>query len=251
MRVFRGFDDLPRFRNPVVTVGSFDGVHAGHRKLLRTVAEIAADKEGESVVVTFSPHPREVVGGDPPKLLTTLEEKIFLLERAGVDNLVVAPFTSAFSRLSSSDFVRDCLVGRIGVATLVVGYNHHFGHGKAGDFHSLGNLSNELGFDIYMVSRQDVGHSKVSSTVIRNLIGEGRLAEAARFLGYPYFIFAQTDENGVVTPREPNKMVPPPGRYPVTAETDGVKIRTVLTVADSGIMTVENATGKLYKPYRS
>lgn len=239
MRVFRGFDDLPRFRNPVVTVGSYDGVHAGHRKLLRTIAEIAADKGGESVVITFSPHPREVLGGDPPKLLTTLDEKIYLLEQAGVDNLIVAPFTRAFSQLSYSDFVRDYLVGCIGVATLVVGYNHHFGHGKAGDFHALGDLSNELGFDIYMVSRQDVGNDKVSSTVIRNLIGEGRVAEASRLLDYPYFIFANAFASGIVAPREPNKMLPPAGLYPVSVEADGRTVQTVLTVSDSGQMSVQ------------
>lgn len=239
MKVFHGFDHLPRFRNPVVTVGSYDGVHAGHRKLLRTIAEIAEDKGGESVVITFSPHPREVLGGDPPKLLTTLDEKIFLLEQAGVNNLIVAPFTPAFSRLSYSDFVRDYLVVRIGVSTLVVGYNHHFGHDKKGDFHSLGELSNGLGFDIYMVSRQDVDNDKVSSTVIRNLIGEGRMAEAAKFLGHPYFIFARAGfENGCVTPREPNKMLPPAGDYSVLVEADGGMVQTVLTVTDCGSMSV-------------
>ena len=238
---------MPHFRNPVVTVGSFDGVHSGHRKLLKIIADVAADRGGESVVVTFDPHPREVLGGSGrhgkqdsrpdsgvPRLLTTLEEKIALLDAVGIDNLIVAPFTREFSRLPYADFVRDYLVGRIGVATLVVGYNHHFGHGAEGNFHALGELGGELGFNIYMVSRHDVGDDKVSSTVIRRLISEGRMAEAERLLGYPYFLFGRIDTDGSVTAGKA-KLLPPAGAYPVMTEVG----ETLLRIVDDGQMFLE------------
>ena len=232
MRVFEGFANLSRLRNPVVTVGSYDGVHAGHRKLLDKIAGIAHRTGGESVVVTFSPHPREVLaGGDRPVgLLTTLPEKTLLLERAGVDNLIIAPFTTEFSRLSSYDFVKQYLVDRIGVGTLVVGYNHHFGHDKTGDFGYLEQMSELFGFDIYMVPRHDVDEDKVSSTVIRDLIGGGRVSEAERLLGYPYFIMGHASADGGFRPLEASKLLPPPGHYAVMAAGQ----RGELTVAADG-----------------
>lgn len=236
MRVFEGFDNLPYLQNPVVTVGSYDGVHAGHRKLLDKIAEIARRTDGESVVVTFSPHPREVLadGDRPVGLLTTLLEKTLLLERAGVDNLIIVPFTTEFSRLSSYDFVKQYLVDKIGVRTLVVGYNHHFGRDKTGDFGYLEQMSGRFGFDIYMVPRHDVDEDKVSSTVIRNLIGSGHVTEAERLLGYRYFIMGQADTDGVFRPCEPSKLLPPAGRYPVIA----AERRGELSIAADGSLTL-------------
>ncbi len=241
MRVFEGFDNLPRLRNPIVTVGSYDGVHAGHRKLLDKIAGIARGTNGESVVVTFSPHPREVLaGGDRPVgLLTTLPEKTLLLKRAGVDNLLIAPFTTEFSRLSSYDFVKQYLVDRLGVRTLVVGYNHHFGRDKTGDFSYLERMSGEFGFDIYMVPRHDVDEDKVSSTVIRNLIGSGGVTDAARLLGYRYFIMGHACAGGGFRPGEPSKLLPAAGRYPVAvAHGGGMSLRGELSVAADGTLSV-------------
>ena len=224
MKVFNGFDGLPRFANPVVTVGSYDGVHAGHRKLLGTINDIARRTDGESVVITFSPHPREVLGGGGGvKLLTTLEEKTLLLERAGVDNLIIAPFTREFSELSSYDFVRQYLIDKVGVRTLVVGYNHHFGHNKSGNFDYLERMGGQFGFDIYMVPRHDVDDDKVSSTIIRGLIGSGDVGGAARYLGYRYFIMGHVDGRGGFIPGEQSKLLPPAGKYPVEAAAEGAQ----------------------------
>ena len=238
MRVFNGFGDLPRFRNPVVTVGSYDGVHAGHRKLLQTIRDIARRTGGESVVVTFSPHPREVLaGGGTVKLLSSLGEKTLLLAGAGIDNLVVAPFTTEFSRISSYDFVKQYLIDRIGVHTLVVGYNHHFGHNKTGDFNYLERMGEEFGFGIYMVPRHDVDDDKVSSTIIRNLIGQGRVAEAAKYLGYRYFIMGAAGENGIFHPDDAAKLLPPAGEYPVEAGAEcGPRQCGVLVVQTDGTL---------------
>ena len=138
MRVFHGCEALPHFTHPAVTVGSYDGVHSGHLKLLRTVTAAARGQGGESIVFTFEPHPRITLGkADGLRLLTTLVEKICLLERLGIDNLVIIPFDRAFSRLAPDEFVRDCLVGHTGAETLVVGFNHRFGHNKQGSYDYL------------------------------------------------------------------------------------------------------------------
>ena len=131
MRVFYGFDALPRFREPAVTVGSFDGVHLGHQALLARLCEEARATGGESIVLTFDPHPRITLGRtDGFRQLTTLDEKLALLERLGIDDVIVIPFDRAFSALSGREFIERYLKGRIGTRTLVVGYNHRFGHDR-------------------------------------------------------------------------------------------------------------------------
>lgn len=127
MKVFKGLNNLPPFRNAVATMGSFDGVHSGHRELLHRVASTAAASDGESIVLTFEPHPRYVLGsGDGLRLLSTLDEKLWLLERSGIDNVIVLPFTVEFSRTSPREFIENDIAG-IGIRRLVVGYNHRFG----------------------------------------------------------------------------------------------------------------------------
>lgn len=181
MRVFRGFDSLPRFVRPVVTVGSYDGVHLGHRALIdRLVAEARA-QGGESIVLTFDPHPRITLGrADGLRLLTTLDEKVRLLEALGVDNVIVIPFDRKFSALSGEVFVREYLQRRLGAGTLVAGYDHRFGHDRI-DSEAIAGL----GMRVIRIDECEVGGEHVSSTVIRRLIDEGRIAEAERLLGHP------------------------------------------------------------------
>ena len=178
MRVFHGFEALPHFTHPAVTVGSYDGVHSGHLALLRTVAGRARAQGGESVVLTFEPHPRVTLGrADGLRLLTSLEEKIYLLGQQGIDNLIVIPFDKAFSTLAPDTFIRDYLVGRIGAETLVVGFNHRFGRDKQGSYDYLG--SHGFGLEVVEVGECDVDAEKVSSTVIRRLVAQGDMARAA------------------------------------------------------------------------
>lgn len=219
MRVFRGFESVPTFCNAVATMGSFDGVHSGHRVLLEYVKRISKAVGGESVVLTFDPHPRYVLGtGDDMKLLTTLDEKIFLLEHAGIDNLVVIPFTKEFSRTSPQDFIDKNIAG-IGVSNLVVGYNHRFGHQKEGDYNYLSTYGNNL--KITKVEQQQVASSKVSSTVIRQKIGEGNIAHVNELLSRPYIIMGNSDGYGKINDVDNNKLLPPNGEYPVMV--DGVE----------------------------
>ena len=168
MRVFHGFENLPSFRSPAATVGSYDGVHSGHRVLLDRIRREAAAVGGESIVLTFAPHPRVTLGTQERlRLLTSLEEKIYLLDRFGIDNLIVIPFDRAFSRIPSESFVKDYLIGKVGVKNLVVGFNHRFGHDKEGDYRLLNGLHDEFGFRVTEIEKQDVDAEKVSSTVIR------------------------------------------------------------------------------------
>ena len=242
MKVHYGFDSLPAFRAPVVTVGSYDGVHGGHRTILRRINELAAQNDGESVVVTFAPHPRIVLGkADGLKLLNTLEEKITLLEDVGIDHLIVAPFTEKFSRLSSQEYVRDYLVRRIGVRTLVVGYNHHFGHNKDGDFRFLQSMQEEYGFEVYEISRQQIDDEKVSSTVVRQLITTGDVAHAMRLLERPYILITNLKERAI----DPYKLLPPNGRYRVEIEGQGA---AVLMISHSGMNLDFASSYNLEKP---
>lgn len=181
MNVYFGFDALPRFRHAVATIGSFDGVHLGHQALLETLTREAAARGGESIVLTFEPHPRITLGrAEGLVLLTTFEEKTALLEAAGVDNVVVIPFDESFSRLSCNDFVRDYLQARLHVEALIVGYNHHFGHDRA-DFTTL----EVEGLEVKKVDERRVTGEHVSSTIIRRLLANGETAEAERLLGHP------------------------------------------------------------------
>lgn len=180
MRVFHGFDTLPQFVRPAVTVGSYDGVHLGHRALIgRLVAEARANG-GESIVLTFEPHPRITLGrAEGLRLLTTLDEKLSLLAEQGVDNVIVIPFDRTFSALSGEEFVNDYLIGRVGAETLVAGFNHRFGHDRI-DCEALaapGRLK------VVKVEPCSVGGMNVSSTKIRRLLEEGKIAEAELLLG--------------------------------------------------------------------
>lgn len=214
MRVFYGFDSLPAFRHPVATTGSFDGVHGGHRMLLERVADIARKAGGESVVMTFEPHPRLVLG-DGVRLLTTLDEKLDLLAGAGADNAIVIPFDRAFSRLDSHTFLAEYVAGRIGAEYLAVGYNHRFGRDKGGDFEYLQRVRDEWGLSVVRIDKFDEGDEKVSSTVIRRLVEEGCMEHAARLLSHRYTVMGRV-AGGRMTVADGHKLLPPDGTYRVT-----------------------------------
>lgn len=171
--------------NSVVTVGTFDGVHAGHRVLIDTVRQQAQQRNARSVIVTFHPHPREIItpGKDGIKLLTTLQERREILEEFGIDLLLVIPFDRDFSLLSSEEFIRNIIYEKIGVNEFVIGYDHHFGRDRAGTIDTLKELGAKLGFDTKVVSKQEVDKETVSSTAIRKIISEeGDMEKAAELL---------------------------------------------------------------------
>jgi riboflavin kinase/FMN adenylyltransferase len=210
MRVFRGIESLPALRNAVATMGSFDGVHCGHRELLERVMQRADELQGESVVITFDPHPRYVLGtGEGMQLLSTIEEKIFLLEQIGIDNLIIIPFTLEFSRTSPMEFISS--LAAIGIRSMVVGYNHRFGHNKEGDFEYLSTHSGEM--EITKVEQQQVAGGKVSSTIIRQCIADGEMQRVEQMLARPYIIIGKVGEDGTIGDISENKLLPAVGEY--------------------------------------
>lgn len=190
MRVVRGSAALERPpRRAVLTVGNFDGVHIGHRAILRTVTDRARTLDGEAVVYTFDPHPRKVLPGQrAPDLLTTTEQKLELLAEAQIDLVVLEPFTPEFARTPPDRFVRECIHARIAPLEVYVGYDFHFGHDREGSMRTLTELGPRLGFAVTIIPEVTIGSRDVSSTRIRELLGAGEAEEAARLLGRPHAI---------------------------------------------------------------
>ncbi|GAA4469354.1 bifunctional riboflavin kinase/FAD synthetase [Nibrella saemangeumensis] len=188
MLVHHGVDTFEPISYAVVTSGTFDGVHLGHQKILDRLTEIAKGHAGQTVVLTFWPHPRTVVSNDSQnlKLLSSLDEKIALLEQAGVDHLVVIPFTRSFSELTSEEFIRNILIDKIGTKKLVIGYDHRFGRNREGSFEYIRQHAGEYGFEVEEIPRQDVEAVGVSSSKIRAALSEGNVQIANKFLGRPY-----------------------------------------------------------------
>ncbi len=218
MNVFYGFGQLPPLGGAVVTIGSYDGVHYGHRQIIEILHRQAARIGGQSVVLTFSPHPRQVLGHDGVKLLNSLEEKTMLLEEAGVDNLVVVPFDEAFSRITSRQFIADWLVARVGMKVAVVGYNHRFGHDKERGFDVLESMKAAYGFDVVLVERCGLGDRKVSSTEVRKAVESGDMPLVREMLCRPYIVIGCMESDGRLVWDERDKLLPPEGEYSVTVK---------------------------------
>jgi len=188
MKIYHGIEDFTRLDFAVVTSGTFDGVHVGHQKILSRVCEIAHRHGGESVVITFWPHPRLVLHPEDEtlRLLNTFEEKAALLREQRINHLVRIPFTKDFSQLSSEEFIRKILVEGIGTRKLVIGYDHRFGKNREGSFEHLKNNGPKYGFEVEEIPPQDVDHITVSSTRIRKALDGGDVDTATHLLGRPY-----------------------------------------------------------------
>ena len=187
MRIYHGIQEFSKIDYPVVTSGTFDGVHLGHQKLIRNVNQLASSKQGETVLITFWPHPKYVLKpGHPLKLLSTFEEKAHHLESLGVDHLIRIPFTAEFSQMTSDEFLRKILVEKIGTRQLVIGYDHRFGKNREGSFQYLQANAQKYGFEVVEISRKDVDHLAVSSTQIRHHILNHEIHLANKLLGRFY-----------------------------------------------------------------
>ncbi len=227
MRVYNGFSCFSSVENPVVTIGAFDGVHIGHQTIINRMVGIAKKYKGEVVLVTFDPHPRLVIQKDAKvKLLTSIKERIALLEKVGVEHLIIIPFDKSFSNLTSVEFIREVLVEKIGTKTLVIGYDHHFGRNREGSFDHLTKYGPVYGFEVEEIPPQDVNYIKVSSTKIRNAIMEGDINKATEYMGHPYVIIGVVVKGNQIgrsigfptaniKVEEANKLVPREGVYAV------------------------------------
>jgi len=190
VKVFTTIPNYPSENKSIVTIGTFDGVHLGHRVILKRMKEIAKKTKGKSVLLTFSPHPRHVLHKDNQdmKLITTLQEKQDLINQAGLDNLVIHEFTKKFSRIKPVNFVRDILVEQLNVHTLVIGYDHHFGRNREGSIQELTTLADLYDFNIEKIDPQYFEDVTVSSSKIRKLIEKGEMVKAKQYLGYEFML---------------------------------------------------------------
>lgn len=243
MRIFRSIEAFEGTRNAVVTTGTFDGVHVGHRKIILRMREVAKKVDGETVLLTFDPHPRMVLFPDDHglQLLTTLDEKIALLEEAGVDNLIIHPFTREFSRITSIDFVRDILVEKLGTYRLVIGYDHHFGRNREGSFEHLVEFGPLYGFEVEEIPALEVQDVSVSSTKIRKALEEGDVATATEYLGAHYRLNGFVVEGNKIgrtlgfptaniRVENTNKQIPADGVYAVIVVVNGKKLKGMLNI---------------------
>jgi riboflavin kinase/FMN adenylyltransferase len=224
VKVFRSID-LFATENVVVTMGVFDGMHLGHIALLNRTVELAKSSQKESVVLTFSPHPRIVLKQDPEKLklLTSLDEKTKIIGNLGIDNIIVLPFTAELATLNAEIFIEDILVNKLNISQLVVGYNHRFGNGGI-TLEKLNCLSGQFGFSVHQFPRIEIDKEYPSSSNIRNLLLEGKIREANKLLGYNYIIEGKVIDGkkmgrflsyptANILVNEPLKLIPPDGVY--------------------------------------
>ena len=227
----------------MVTIGTFDGVHLGHREVISELKRISILSGGESVIFTFEPHPRIIIAPseDSLRLLSTKDEKIALIEKLGIDHLVIFPFTSQFSKLTYNEFVTDILVGKMKISTLVVGYDHRFGQGRKGDFHSLELLSNALHFKVEELSELLVEGKVVSSTKIRLALTSGDIMKANHFLGYRYLLSGKVIEGkqlgrklgfptANIETMDDHKLIPGDGVYAVFVQSSGIIYKGMLNI---------------------
>jgi riboflavin kinase/FMN adenylyltransferase len=189
MQVHEHIEQLPTFTNAVVTIGTFDGVHLGHKAIIDQLKRTAQEIGGETVIITFDPHPRTIISSVPGdlKLLTLIHEKARLLNEAGIDHLVVVPFNTAFAMQTADDYIRAFLFEKFKPHTIIIGYDHRFGKGRNGDFTMLEAYGRELGFTVDEIEGQNVAEVVVSSTKVRNALLESNIEKANAYLGYPYF----------------------------------------------------------------
>jgi riboflavin kinase/FMN adenylyltransferase len=245
MKIFRGFEEAKNIVNPVVTTGSFDGVHIGHKTILNRLKMLAEKYNGESVLITFDPHPRKVLypdtAGKDLKLINSQEEKLDLLEKAGLDNVIIVEFTRAFSKITSEEFVGDLLHGILQAKVVVVGFNHHFGFNKEGDYKQLWNWQSKYNFEAEEIPEQEVFHETVSSSRIRQAISEGYIQRANAYLDHYYIIMGKSEVFPVdavlnipplirIKLTEECKLLPSPGIYAVSVDwgTTAVKGMTII-----------------------
>ena len=257
MKIYYSLENFPVLNCPVLTLGTFDGVHIGHQKILSHINDMAKSVNGESVLMTFHPHPRAVIFPDQRdiRMISTLDEKIALLEQHGIQHLVVQSFTRDFSMLDHDSFIREYLVRKIGVKKMVIGYDHQFGHDRKGSFAELQSLAPQLGFTVEEIPEQDINDVAVSSTRIRKALFEGRVEDAAGLLGYNYTFSGRVVKGkqlgrklGFPTANlecpDPLKLVPANGVYAVYVIVNDVQYKGVLSIGtrptfDNGARSVE------------
>jgi len=253
VKIYNSIEEFEITSKTVVTIGTFDGVHSGHKVIIEQLKNIAKKNDAETVILTFFPHPRMVLYPDDNelRLLNTIDERIYMLKEAGIDHLIIHPFSKEFSRLSSTEFVRDILVNQLNVSTLVIGYDHHFGRNREGSFEHLLELGPLYDFEVEEIPAQEIQQINISSTKVRFSLLNGEIHAANQFLGYNYFL------KGVVVDGEKigrtigfptanikinewYKLIPAKGVYAVKIELDGRTFDGMLNIGSRPTLNKSN-----------
>jgi riboflavin kinase/FMN adenylyltransferase len=254
MRIHKGYEALD-MRNPVVTLGIFDGVHRGHRVLIEKLIACAREVNGETAVITFDPHPRQVLekGSGKISFLSSMDEKTALLEEAGVDHLIIIRFTAGFSRINACDFIEKVLFRKVGTKHLVIGHDHRFGYQGEGDYEIIRKCAVNLGFRVDQVPGLKTSAGTISSSMIREALFKGKLDQANKWLGYSYSLKGSVVEGrkigreigfptANIKPADKFKLIPCDGVYAVEVVLDNKKLPGMLSIGKNP--TVNKSSGK-------
>lgn len=264
MQVHRNIERLPLFRNAVITIGTFDGVHMGHRQIIAKLKEEAAAINGETVIITFHPHPRKVVahGAAPVRLINTLPEKQELLESLGIDHLVIVPFTEFFSNQSAEEYIKNFLVEKFHPHTIIIGYDHRFGKGRSGNYLLLEEKAPVYNYQLKEIPKHVLDEIAISSTKIRESLQEGKTSIAEKLLGYPFFFEGKVVHGDKIgrtlgyptanlQVEDEEKLVPGDGIYAVYIETSNEKRQTLNQLTpDSALPTPHSLKGMMSIGFR-
>jgi riboflavin kinase/FMN adenylyltransferase len=253
MKVHTDIDNLPDFKNAVLTIGTFDGVHTGHRAILEQLIEEAVQCKGETVVITFDPHPRRILNREQaPGLLTSMEERIEQFEKIGINHLVIIPFNQAFAEMSAEEYVENFLVQRFHPKVIVIGYDHRFGKGRTGDYTMLANMGILHQYEVRQIPQKLLDDAQISSTTIRQALLAGEIIQANKLLNYRYQIEGIVIEGdklgrklGFPTANllltNADKLIPASGVYAVTAHlNEGGQIRNLKGMMNIGFRPTVN-----------
>lgn len=242
MKIYRNIEDYLPVQNAVVTTGTFDGVHTGHRAIITRIKQLSRETCGESIIITFHPHPQIVLHpGENIFVLNTDEEKINLLKKFEIDHLIIIPFTREFASVSYLDFIKGVLIGKLHVRKLVIGYDHRFGKNREGDLRHLVDYGKQYHFEVEKIKAQKVDKVAVSSTKIRKALMGGDIRAANHFLGYQYFLSGQVVEGdnlgrtirfptANIDVKAPYKLIPAHGAYAVEVEIEKEKFGGMLNI---------------------
>ncbi|WP_091141345.1 bifunctional riboflavin kinase/FAD synthetase [Flavobacterium caeni] len=258
MKIHRSIYDFKPEKKTVVTLGTFDGVHIGHRKIIEKLLQSAAQNQAESVILTFFPHPRMVLQDRSEiQLLNTLDEKIALLENTGLDHLIIHPFDENFSRLTADEFVSKILVGQFNIGKIIIGHDHRFGRNRTANIDDLIVFGQEYGFEVEQISAQEIDAVSVSSTKIRNALHQGNIALANEYLGYPYPLNGTVVQGkqlgrtiGFPTANlhiaEDYKLIPKIGVYVVQSQLEGRTVFGMMSIGTNPTVAGEHLTIETY-----
>lgn len=260
MQIHYNFENTDKIKNAVVTTGSFDGVHIGHRFIINHLNQLAKDINGVSVLITFWPHPRKVLfphsNGKELQLINTQREKIELLKQTALDHLIIATFTPEFAKISSEEFVRELLLEKLHAKIIVVGFNHHFGHNREGSYESLQKLSTECNFQVTEIPEQAIQNETVSSTKIRQALNNGNLIKANAYLDSIFFSCSKLLTTNNLSSifknsyrfeiEEDVKLLPPEGYYAAYIKNSELTIKVLVVILFNNETNVNNHYKSIY-----